>query len=443
MKKIYNKLILLILLSIGIFLPYWITESSPSHLTFTVGPYTQNVTNNSITILWETSTPTRYNIVEYGENTSYGYRVVGEANTTHHEITIHPSFSSGHYKVISDSLESRDLRFKLATDSSFRYIIYGDSRGVWDNWLHAKKVAYAINLEHPDIVIHDGDMVRNGRDETQWTIWLDFMKPLMQNTTVFTVLGNHEENGDRYYEIFALPDNEKWYSFDYGSCHFIILDNYESYDKTSEQYNWLKKDLSSTSKPFKIVCMHEPIYCSGRHEPRRDIRRVWEPLFKEYDVNLVFQSHNHYYQRTNPIDGVTYIVTGGGGAPLYDPVDASFINISVKDYHYCVLDVSESKIICYAKYINGTVFDEFIISPLNARIIKPRGAMYLFNRRLISLPFTIVIGAINIEVKTSNNVNKVEFYIDNELVDVDYTPPYEWFWNKFAIGRYDPDMILI
>ena len=73
-------------------------------------------------------------------------------------------------------------------------------------------------------------------------------------------------------------------------------------------------------------------------------------------------------------------------------------------------------------------------SNLEVTITKPRDALYLFNRKLISLPFTIVIGAINIEVKTSNNVNKVEFYIDNELVDIDYTLPYEWFWNKPSSG---------
>ena len=175
-------------------------------------------------------------------------------------------------------------------------------------------------------------MVKNGWDNQQWITWLNLMKPLMQNTTLFTVMGNHEGNSNRYYELFSLPGNEKWYSFDYGSCHFIILDNYEPYDKHSEQYNWLKNDLSSTSKPFKIVCMHEPLYCKGGHKPRVDIRKVWEPLFIEYNVNLVFQSHNHYYQRSNPINGITYIVTGGGGAPLYNPEDANFINISIKKY---------------------------------------------------------------------------------------------------------------
>ena len=428
-QEVWSKLLLSLIIG-SLFCSYLVSESTPTtNIVFTVGPYTQNTTNNSITILWETSTPTRCNIVEYGENTNYSYRVIGESNTKHHEITIYPSFSSGYYRVISDNLVSRNLRFKLATSNSFRCIIFGDSRGVWDNWLHAKRVADAINLEQPDIVIHGGDMVKNGWDNQQWMTWLNLMKPLMQNTTLFTVIGNHEGNSNRYYELFSLPGNEKWYSFDYGNCHFIILDNYEPYNEHSDQYGWLKEDLESTSKPFKIVCMHEPLYCKGGHKPRVDIREVWEPLFIEYNVNLVFQSHNHYYQRSNPINGVIYIVTGGGGAPLYNPEDASFINTSVKNYHYCVLDVSNDTINYSARYLNGTIFDELIIKPIYARITKPRNALYILDKEIMVLSFPIIIGGITIET-TSSNIDEVEFYIDNQLASIDQEEPYNWYWSN-------------
>jgi len=46
-------------------------------------------------------------------------------------------------------------------------------------------------------------MVDNGTIHSEWTSWLNLMRPLMQNITVFGVLGNHEENADRYFEIFA------------------------------------------------------------------------------------------------------------------------------------------------------------------------------------------------------------------------------------------------
>jgi len=51
------------------------------------------------------------------------------------------------------------------------------------------------------------------------------------------------------------------------------------------------------------------------------------PLFEQYGVDMVFNGHDHHYERTCPIragqcssaqeGGVVYYVTGGGGAPLY------------------------------------------------------------------------------------------------------------------------------
>jgi parallel beta-helix repeat protein len=334
-----------------------------------VGPYTQNVDDNNVTIVWETSIPTINNRVEYGENSSYGYVEYGSSGRLHHEIMINPPFTSGHYKVISDGIESGDFEFKLASHcydtQEFKCVIFGDSRGTWDNWENAAIVANAVNEESPDFVIHGGDMVTDGTKLSEWDSWLTLMKPLMQNSMVFGVMGNHERKCSRYYEIFALPNNEKWYCFDYGPCHFIVLDNYELWNVGSSQYEWLEEDLQTTDKPFKIICFHEPIYCSGGHSPRTDVRAVWGPLFNKYNVDLVFQSHCHYYQRTNDINGTTYIVSGGAGAPLYTPKDAWFVNNSQKAYHYCVLDVSLTtmEITFSARYVNGTTFDEFIVCP--------------------------------------------------------------------------------
>jgi len=418
---------------------------SPSQGEIVFGPYTQNVTNSSITIVWETDFIASNNSVEYGESESYDFVQYGGSGY-HHEIVISPTFSKGHYRVNSDGVKSKDFEFELASScydkGYFKVVMFGDSRGTWDNWAHAKEVADAVNREKPDIVIHGGDMVGDGTSPDQWNEWLSFMMPLMQNSTLFAVLGNHERNDSRYYEIFSLPNNEMWYSFDYGPCHFIVLNDYEPWGYDSAQYKWLENDLSSATSPFKIVCFHEPIYCSGGHSPRIDIRTVWEPLFKKYGVNLVFQSHNHYYQRTDPIYGVTYVVTGGGGAPLYTPEDAWFVNSSMKAFHYCILNVSLStmEMKCYAKYTNGTPFDEFSVSGTKTPSIKitnPENALYIFNRKIMPLSSPFIIGKIEVEaLPSSSGIKSVEFYIDSELKFNDSEPPYQWLWNEHAIGSH-------
>jgi hypothetical protein len=331
------------------------------------GPYTQNITEDSITIIWETNFPSTNNILQFGETKDYEFIIYDNNDSYHHEITIKPCFSSGFYKIVSDSLESEDLSFHLSSHynstKKMKCILIGDSRGTWDKWKNATIVSNAVNNESADFVIHGGDMVDDGTSLIQWDNWLELMNPLMKNSTVFGVIGNHERNASRYYEIFALPNNEMWYSFDYGPCHFIILDNYVKWDENSAQYSWLEEDLSSTIQPFIIVCFHEPIYCSGGHSPRIDVRETWEPLFNHYNVDLVIQSHCHFYQRTNPINGTIYVVTGGAGAPLYSPRDSWLINKSEKIYHYCMIEVfsDETELIFTVKDVDGNIIDIFNI----------------------------------------------------------------------------------
>jgi hypothetical protein len=47
------------------------------------------------------------------------------------------------------------------------------------------------------------------------------------------------------------------------------------------------------------------------------LRPLLDSLFQKHGVKLVFQGHDHLYYRTVR-SGITYVVTGGGGAPLYD-----------------------------------------------------------------------------------------------------------------------------
>jgi hypothetical protein len=39
---------------------------------------------------------------------------------------------------------------------------------------------------------------------------------------------------------------------------------------------------------------------------------VLEPILRRHAVDLVLAGHDHHYERTHPIDGITYVVSGGG-----------------------------------------------------------------------------------------------------------------------------------
>ena len=57
------------------------------------------------------------------------------------------------------------------------------------------------------------------------------------------------------------------------------------------------------------------------------------------------------------------------------------------------------------------------------------------------MPFfmPIIVGSINVEVEViepDSGINRVEFYIDNELMETDIEPPYSWMWSKKTFSKH-------
>jgi hypothetical protein len=66
-------------------------------------------------------------------------------------------------------------------------------------------------------------------------------------------------------------------------------------------------------------------------------------------------------------------------------------------------------------------------------ITKPNGYVYIITIPIAALPAqgrfsSIVLGKIDVEVEVNTSVDKVEFYVDDELKDVDTVEPYTWEW---------------
>ncbi|MBC7081025.1 MAG: right-handed parallel beta-helix repeat-containing protein [Thermoplasmatales archaeon] len=80
---------------------------------------------------------------------------------------------------------------------------------------------------------------------------------------------------------------------------------------------------------------------------------------------------------------------------------------------------------------------------LTVSVVKPRNALYIFDREIISLRIPVIIGGITIEATASSTIGieKVEFYIDNVLKFTDTSEPYSWKWDERAIGMHEIKVI--
>ena len=221
-------------------------------------------------------------------------------------------------------------------------VIYGDTR---TNHIPHRKVVDAIMKTKPSVVFHTGDLVEDGLSPDHWGIFNGIASRLIKTAEFYPALGNHENDSQLFFENFDLPNNERWYSVEVIGIHFIVLDSNFDITKGSEQYEWLENDLRNISEGmrFVIAILHHPPFSTGPHaEDEKGLRKTIVPLFDQYGVDMVFSGHSHAYERSLYND-THYIVTGGGGAPLYDQVRASpHSQIFIKAHHFCRLTVRDN-----------------------------------------------------------------------------------------------------
>jgi len=138
-------------------------------------------------------------------------------------------------------------------------------------------------------------------------------KPLLDGGVKFYgSLGNHDAREQRYYKLFNM-EGKLYYSYKAPkqSVRFFAL---ESGYMEPQQVKWLENELTSSNDDWKIAYFHHPLYSSGKtHGSDLDLRRVVEPLFVQHGVSVVFQGHDHVYERVKPQNGIYYWVIGSGG----------------------------------------------------------------------------------------------------------------------------------
>jgi predicted MPP superfamily phosphohydrolase len=137
-------------------------------------------------------------------------------------------------------------------------------------------------------------------------------KPLLDaGVKFYASLGNHDAREQRFYKSFNM-EGKLYYAFSpKPNVRFFAFD---STYPTPEEIQWLEKELAASSTDWKIAFFHHPLYSSGiRHGSDLRLREALEPLFLKYNVSVVLNGHDHFYERVKPQKGIAYFVVGSGG----------------------------------------------------------------------------------------------------------------------------------
>jgi 3',5'-cyclic AMP phosphodiesterase CpdA len=227
----------------------------------------------------------------------------------------------------------------------------------------ASQVAAADRVGRPfDALLITGDLIyeEGDSDLTDASV----VRPYASTFTraeIIAALGNHDVDSGEGSDIMRrLGRNGPVYVQKVGPVTVISLD---SNDVDSRQSEWLDRVLAQErpTSPWVVTVMHHPAYSSGSHGSEASVRERWVPLFRKHRVNLVLAGHDHNYERTKPQGGVTYIVSGGGGADLRKVGRSDFTATSASKHHFVDLNVFADRIEGRAIDRDGAVFDTFTI----------------------------------------------------------------------------------
>ena len=352
-----------------------------------------------------------YDVGNYNEFYSYAtmsdYRLFYKAEIT--ELEAGTAYS---YRIGSKSKDDFSEFYTFTTEkedtNAFSIIGVTDPQGrtVEEYAYYTKTLETALeDCPDPAFILNCGDFTDNAYFDDWWRYFFESSRGTCEEIPLMTAIGNHEERGEgaKFYNLhFNNPQNAKGlgdgfvpvegsdktavacikhidntvYSFDYGNAHFAVVNTGSDWGTAVEllelQKEWLRNDLQSSDKKWKVLVAHRGIYVEKvRNQAPKE---AFLDIIDECGVDLVIEGHDHTYMRTHTMkndqvseEGTIYALIGSAALKRYDATDVHDWVEVVKPLpkelpNYVVISFDDEKISYTAKLIDGTEIDSFEIA---------------------------------------------------------------------------------
>lgn len=271
------------------------------------------------------------------------------------------------------------------SEDHIRFAVIGDSGSGGRNAMAvADRMARTYQTDPYGLVVLLGDIVYYGKIEDRFENAFERpFRPLIDAGVEFELaIGNHDEGlyhpDDSLAEIEAelarLGTPGPYYKSTHGPVDLFVLDSSSPGligPGSNAQIEWLEDELASSTNVWRVVAMHHPLYSSGLHGSNHEAQARLQPLFTRHQVDLVLSGHDHDYERTIPIDGVTYVTSGGGCKPT-DVGHSWFTVVSRSVLQFMLIDADTERLSARCIHANGRTADRF---ELRARDRRTTGVL--------------------------------------------------------------------
>lgn len=265
------------------------------------------------------------------------------------------------------------LSFFIERAHALHFVAYGDTRT--GNAMH-QTVMNAISKQNPELIIHSGDLW-DGYGPVVFKSILEKnpnVAKLLADSLFLVSRGNHESSSEFLaFKPSLVRGGKEVYSFTKGNCFFVSL----SMDPAL-QVAYLETELQSSAAKaatWKFVYSHYPIYSVGTHGGSGNT--ALEALCDKYNVTMFINGHDHIYNRSHQMyakkvvdsgsalvagKGTVYLVSGGGGAPLYAVGKATWSHFAQSINNFTDIVADENQISVKALTPDGKMLDAFTIT---------------------------------------------------------------------------------
>ena len=240
--------------------------------------------------------------------------------------------TEGHWSDIAHfqtaDKKQKDFSFIYMTDSHIQNQEYIDAARLCAD-------AVAQNEQNARFCVFPGDFVDTGtkyNSEWEWERWFEeALKPVIMQMPIVPTDGNHDDspllnytyhfNTDSTFNSMATVKPQFsgiTYSFVYGDLLLMVysmqdfwLGDY-NYDALTSTYftedlgNWFRAQVKAHPNcKHRVALVHKNLFSGSDHQRDKEtplMRETLLPVFKECEIDLVLQGHDHTYEVIGPVN---------------------------------------------------------------------------------------------------------------------------------------------
>jgi predicted phosphodiesterase len=255
-------------------------------------------------------------------------------------------------------------------------LVIGDTRDGYSTWGMALQQAFT--KMQPDIILFDGDGTTLGPIQDEWEAWFMAATDQLPQAPMILAHGNHDVSAVNWFSQFAMPGDEQNFTIDFGAVHLTVANDtpVDQADLTGALATTLDANLKAgMSAPWNMLLHHKPMYSAAAGPHVADVtmmRQAWGPIVDANKVDVVFNGHDHDYERSKPMhsgmaqtstaNATVFVVVGSAGASLYDNGSDFWTAFSEKTFSFAIVRVRAGSLQMTAYRGDGSMLDSMMLT---------------------------------------------------------------------------------